>query len=242
MKGIEVFHYGAWQPLASRGFNNPFWTIHTQTIINTWFIIILFCSGACIARFLLSRNALVRYALLQYGRTFAQLCEQTLGSFIYQHFSFIVSLFTFILFCNVLPNFIPGLGEPTSDLNTAFALGIISFLYVQYYSIRVHGFAGYLHEYVSPLFIMAPMHVISKIASIISISFRLFGNIFGGAIIMQIYQMFKASSLTFQIFSLVSGLNIVILVFFGIFEGFIQAFVFATLTLTYLALGTQTET
>ena len=242
MKGnIEVFHYGAWQPFLSRGFTSAFWTIHSHTIFNTWLIMALFISGALIARFLLSYHQLSRFALLQTARSFAHLCEQTLGRFIYRHFSFVFFLFTFILCCNVLPNFLPHVGEPTTDPNTTFALGLISFLYVQYYSIVSQGFFGYLNEYITPFFVMAPMHVISKIASIISISFRLFGNIFGGAIIIQIFQMFKAGSIVLQIIGLITGLNIIILAFFGIFEGLIQAFVFAMLTLTYTALGTQTE-
>lgn len=242
MKGnIEVFHYGAWQPFATRGLTSSWWTIHSLTITNTWLVMAFFIGCALIARFLLSYHPLSRYALLQAARSFATLCQQTLGSFVYRHFSFVFFLFTFILFCNVLPNFLPHVGEPTTDPNTTFALGLIAFIYVQYYSIVAQGLFGYLHEYITPFFVMAPMHIISKIASIISISFRLFGNIFGGAIIIQIFQMFKASSILLQIVGFVTGLNIIVLAFFGIFEGLIQAFVFAMLTLTYIALGTQTE-
>ena len=82
--------------------------------------------------------------------------------------------------------------EPTQNLNTTLALAMTSFFYVQYNGIRAHGIKGYLKEYTEPFIIMAPLHIISKLASIVSMSFRLFGNIYGGAI-SQVYILIPLS-------------------------------------------------
>ncbi|MGA9530534.1 MAG: FoF1 ATP synthase subunit a, partial [Candidatus Babeliales bacterium] len=151
-----------------------------------------------------------------------------------------VSLFIFIFLANIL-SLVPFFDEPTKDLNTTLALGIVSFLYIQYHAIQQKGLWLYCKEYFEPFFVMLPLNIVGKFATIISISFRLFGNIFGGAIITQLYTTSLFGSLLLETFSLVMGVNIVITLFFGLFEGFLQASVFTMLTLTYLSLELQTE-
>ena len=131
--------------------------------------------------------------------------------------------------------------EPTKDLNTTLALGIISFLYIQIYTVKAHGFKEYLKEYLTPFFLMLPLNIIGKLATIVSISFRLFGNIFGGSIISHIYLHAIQGSLLLETLGLTLGINLAILIFFGLFEGFLQAFVFAMLSLTYLSIALQGE-
>ena len=163
-----------------------------------------------------------------------------MGSLIFPHFAFVTSIFLFILFCNII-SIVPWMEEPTQNLNTTLALGITSFLYVQFNGLRAHGIKGYLKEYTEPFFIMAPLHVIGKLASIVSMSFRLFGNIFGGAIITGMYMNLIKRYVILEIVGLGMGLNFVILFFFGLFEGFLQAFVFTMLSLTYLSIAIAHE-
>jgi F-type H+-transporting ATPase subunit a len=68
-------------------------------------------------------------------------------------------------------------------------------------------------------------------------SFRLFGNIFGGATISNIYFGAIKGSFVLETLGLFSGINIIITLFFGLFEGFLQAFVFTMLSLTYLSIA-----
>lgn len=82
---------------------------------------------------------------------------------------------------------------------------------------------------------MLPLNLIGKFATIISMSFRLFGNIFGGATIASIYFRLIYGSPAWEAIGSFSGINLIIMLFFGLFEGLIQAFVFAMLSLTYLA-------
>jgi F-type H+-transporting ATPase subunit a len=88
---------------------------------------------------------------------------------------------------------------------------------------------------------MLPLNVIGKLATVVSISFRLFGNIFGGSIISSIYFNAIQGRFLLELIGLISGINLIMVLFFGIFEGFLQAFVFSMLSLTYLSIALQGE-
>ncbi len=238
---IGLLNGKQWHPLSYLGFSSPFFSINSDTIINTWITIAAIMLFIVLARWLLRyKSNTGRYVVLMYVRSFIDLCSQSFGYFSFGHTAFIISLFTFIIFCNCIA-ILPWVDEPTKDLNTALALGMLSFSYIQIAAIRNHGFFGYLKEYFLPFFFMFPLHIIGKISTIISISFRLFGNIFGGATIVHIYTAVIEKSALFQILGLVTGNNLAIVGFFILFEGFLQAFVFTMLTMTYLAIALSHE-
>jgi F-type H+-transporting ATPase subunit a len=140
----------------------------------------------------------------------------------------VVALFLFLTVSNWL-GIIPFLEEPTKDLNTPLALGIMGFVLAHYVGITSKGLKAYLSEYFEPFFIMMPLNIIGELAKIVSISFRLFGNIMGGSIIILV-----VSHLTFSVV-LPPFLN----AFFGLFVGTIQAFVFTMLTIVYISVQTN---
>lgn len=223
------------------GSSHPFFTVNTDTIYHTWIVLLLLLIISIAARLILrKKNSIARTLVLQYVQSFVDLYNQSLEHFSFNHFSFIAALFTFILMCNTL-SLIPTFEEPTTDLNTALALGLISFFYIQAAAIYQEGIGAYLKEYFSPFFLMFPIHVVGKIASIMSISFRLFGNIFGGALIMAIYLTAIRGSLIAELIGLASGMNVLLSVVFGLLEGLLQAFVFAMLSLTYLSIALTHE-
>ncbi|MBN1831812.1 MAG: F0F1 ATP synthase subunit A [Deltaproteobacteria bacterium] len=158
---------------------------------------------------------------LFYGLTKDTLNEEKAKTY----FPLIFSVFLFVVFSNWL-GIIPKLGEPTKDLNTPLGLAILGAAIAHYSGIRTKGIGGYLKEYFEPFFFMAPLNVIGELAKVVSISFRLYGNIMGGAIIILV-----VSNL---VYSLV--LPPVLVMFFGLFVGTIQAFVFTMLTLVYISL------
>ncbi len=228
-----------WRPLALFGLESPFFSIDAHLVIQTWIVLLVLFIFCLPVRWLLrKRYGVTRYLILSLVRTFVGLCQQAMGTLIFRHLVFIMTIFLFIFLCNTITT-IPWMKEPTQSLNTTLALGLISFFYVQFSGIRAHGVVGYLREYVEPLFVMAPLHVVGKLASIISMSFRLFGNIFGGAIISELYTLTIQKSVALEIIGLFSGLNFLVLLFFGLFEGFLQAFVFTMLSLTYLSIAIQ---
>lgn len=241
MESFGNIENSLWNPLGLLGLDYDFLKINIATVTNTWFVLVLIIFIILIARFFFNnKQGITRYFVISYVDSFKDLTTQTFGSFIYQHFSFITVLFTFILMCNCLA-IIPWTSEPTKDLNTTLALGLIAFFYKEIQTIKTNGFSGYFKEFIQPFFIMFPINVIGHFSKIISMSFRLFGNIFGGAVIMELYTHAIAGSLVWEILGIFTGINFLVVLFFGVFEGFIQAFVFTMLTLTYIALAIRKE-
>jgi F-type H+-transporting ATPase subunit a len=217
---------------------HPLFTVNSEIILHTWIIMLLLALMLSCVNFFLHHTVLGRFILMRFVSFFIDLTQQSLGTFVFSHCVFAASLFIFIALCNTAP-LIPWLEEPTRDLNTTLALGIISFLYVQAASIKSRGIGAYIKDFFKPFFVMLPLNIVGKLSSIVSISFRLFGNIFGGAIITKLYFTFISGSIILETLGLVSGLNFLMIGFFTLFEGLLQAFVFAMLTLTYISLGTQ---
>jgi F-type H+-transporting ATPase subunit a len=154
-----------------------------------------------------------------------ELTEDALGKDLAKTYApLICALFMFLLFSNWL-GLIPHLEEPTKDLNTTLGLGIMGFVIAHYAGIKSKGIKAYLKEYFQPIFFMMPLNVIGELAKIVSISFRLFGNIMGGSIIILV-----VSYLTYSII-----LPPFLYAFFGLFVGTIQAFVFTMLTVVYIS-------
>ena len=153
------------------------------------------------------------------------LTEDALGKELGQKYAPLVcALFMFLLLSNWI-GIIPHLEEPTRDLNTTFALGLIGFFIAHYAGIKTKGFKAYSKEYFQPIFFMMPLNLIGELAKIVSLSFRLFGNILGGSIIILV-----VSYLTFNLV-----LPPFLYAFFGLFVGTIQAFVFTMLTVVYIS-------
>jgi F-type H+-transporting ATPase subunit a len=125
----------------------------------------------------------------------------------------------------------PIIRPASADLNFTLALALIAFLLFVSWGIRANGLRGYLKEtfvanppYMTPL--MTPIHIVSELSRIISLSMRLFGNVFAGEILLAVML-----ALTFAIVPVAFlGLEMIF--------GAVQALVFALLTLTYITLAT----
>lgn len=245
-------HEQLWYPLGFLKIYHPLTTVHGHTVLYTWaaiFALIIFVLiGRAFIRYPEGRGA---YIFKQIIQSFIDLVDQSVGKFVEHYFMFISSLFLFILACNWIA-LIPGLEEPTKDLNTALALGFTSLFYVHKETIKSHGIVHYLEEYFVPfkrffpLNILAgiailPLKILGELATAISLSFRLFGNIFGGSIIMDLAKKALGESIILNFIATAIGFNLILMGFFIIFEGILQAFVFSILSLTNLAMAVQTE-
>jgi len=124
---------------------------------------------------------------------------------------------------------IPGFGgsEPTADYNTPLALALMAFVLWTYWGIKEQGFLGYVKGFFQPIFVIAPLNFVDQVSRVLSMSFRLFGNIMGGAIIIIV--------VGYLLKDLV--IPVPLGMFFGLFVGTVQAFVFTMLTLTYIAVS-----
>ena len=241
MNGLDLAHTEQWLLGPLFDSDHPFFAINKETVIYTWITLAIIAFLLLIARYLLSRKeSLSHFAVISVVNFFVDLINQSLPKFAFGHFVFITTAFCFVLMCNVV-SIVPYMHEPTTDVNTTLALGLVAFFYTQWAAIRSVGLLNYIKGYFSPFFIMMPLNVVGKLATVISISFRLFGNIFGGSIISTLYFQTIQSTFVFEIIGLLSGMNLIIMGFFGIFEGCLQAFVFSMLSLTYLSLAIQGE-
>jgi len=159
---------------------------------------------------------------------FIDLVTETLGEDKAYFTPYIITIFLFIFTCNIIGIIpIPGNMEPTRNLNVPLGMGLMVILVVHFSAIKEKGFKAYLKSYTEPFFFMAPLNLVGEVAKGISISFRLFGNILGGAIIILVI----SNLIRFILIPI--GLSI----FFGLFIGTIQAFVFTMLALSYTAVA-----
>jgi F-type H+-transporting ATPase subunit a len=124
---------------------------------------------------------------------------------------------------------IPFIRPASADLNFTLGLAIVAFLVFVYWGVRINGVGGYLKElvgeprYMAPL--MFPIHLISELSRLISLSMRLFGNVFAGEVLLA---------------TMVALAPIVVpAVFLGLEAvfGFVQALVFSLLAMTYITLS-----
>ncbi len=207
-------------------------TFNLETILMTWIVIaILLTFGYLAAR----KRSVVPGPMQVVGELLVKnlygLAEDALDEKLGKQYApMICALFLFLWFSNmlgVLPplHFIPEFSEPTKDLNTPLGLGLMGFLIAHYAGIKAKGFKGYAKEYFEPFFFMMPLNLIGELAKVVSISFRLFGNIMGGSIIILV-----VSHLCYSLL-----LPPALFGFFAIFVGTIQAFVFTMLTTVYIS-------
>jgi F-type H+-transporting ATPase subunit a len=137
-----------------------------------------------------------------------------------------IALFMFILTANWLA-LIPAheyLPPPASDVNLAYALALLVIVWMHVTGVRKKGFRAYYHHLAQPHWVLFPINLVEEIARPITLSLRLFGNIFSGVIMLSLIALFP--------FYILWAPNI-IWKLFDLFIGLIQAFIFALLTILY---------
>lgn len=138
-----------------------------------------------------------------------------------------------------------GLRSMTADFNVPLTWALMTFILITFYKIKSGGVLGYLKGFASPIFVMLPLNILSEVATPLSMAFRMFGNISGGAVITAlVYSALAGVSrlvhLAFEFGGI--GINVmqlfipaVLSVYFDLFSGCIQAYIFATLTMVYVS-------
>lgn len=126
---------------------------------------------------------------------------------------------------------IPYFRSPSADLNMTLAMSVFVVLIVQAAGIMAHGIGGRIKHMADPWWIF-PLELIGELARIVSLAFRLFGNIFAGEVLVAVMVAFGAA--TYFVLTPFTTVFLYLEVLFG----FVQALVFALLSLIYLALAT----
>ena len=141
-------------------------------------------------------------------------------------FPYIATIFLFILICNLI-GLVPGFFSPTADLNTTLALALCTFILTHVIGVKYHG-VKYVKHFLGPVLLLSPLmlpiELIGHFARVMSLSVRLFGNIFGKE---------KMLGVLFALWGLY--LAPLPILFLGILVSFIQALVFTLLSIVYFA-------
>lgn len=136
---------------------------------------------------------------------------------------FMLTLITFIGVSNISGLF--GLTPPTSEYGITLTLALIVFLIIQISHIKSVGFFKYLRSFTKPYILMTPINIISEIATPISMSFRLFGNVLSGILI---------TGLLYGALGYFAPLVTPLHLYFDIFVGLLQAFIFTMLATIFI--------
>lgn len=153
------------------------------------------------------------------------LIVETMGEEGKAYFPLIATIALFILVSNLIA-LIPGFYPPTANLNTNLALALIVFAMTHIIGFRKHG-PAYLKHFMGPVLVLAPLifiiEIIGHLARPISLTLRLFGNMYGHEIVLMIF------------LGLVPLFLPVPMMLMGVLIAFIQTFVFTLLTMIYIA-------
>lgn len=145
----------------------------------------------------------------------------------------VVGAFTVFIFISNIMGLFFFLQPPTGNINTTVALALMSFLYFNWQGIKTQGLLHYLKHFMGPVLMIAPLmfviEMIGNFARILSLSMRLFGNIFGEHTATGIFMGFAPVIVPWPMMAL------------GIFGAVLQTFIFVLLTMVYIGGATATE-
>jgi len=150
----------------------------------------------------------------------------TMGSSAFKFLNYISTIFIFILISNI--SGLLGLRPPTADYGVTFPLGVITFCLIFFNKIKHQGVGGFLKGLCDPWPIWAPINVIGDIAVPISLSLRLFANVLSGTVMLAL--VYGLLPIFVKI-----GIPAVLHLYFDLFSGAIQTYVFCMLTMTYVS-------
>ncbi len=218
----------------------------TETMINTWII----CGVLIFIAILVNRSIRNPKRVPTGVQNLVELVvdatdkfvESVMGTHAKRFSSFYGGMFLFLLVSNISGLFLaPGtrfygdptgtwfgfMRPPTADIATTFALALITFFMTQGFGIYAKGIVKWGKDLTEPMWPLTPLNIIGELANPISLSFRLFGNILGGTIIMGLYYNLPWYAMV--------GMPSVLHGYFDIFAGVLQAFIFVMLSMTFVS-------
>jgi F-type H+-transporting ATPase subunit a len=155
------------------------------------------------------------------------LSDTVIGHGAERYVPLMASFFIFILCANFI-GLVPGFTPPTSSFDITFALGVVSFIAFNYYGFQVQGIS-YLKHFAGPILWLAPLmfalEMIGALVRPVSLGLRLFGNLFGDHLVLEIFTGLTKVGVP------------VVFYLLGTLVSVIQAFVFTLLSMIYIALA-----
>ena len=142
---------------------------------------------------------------------------QILGPYGKQYSEYLGTILIYIGLANIIG--LLGMKPPTKDLNVTIALAVMSIVLIEAAGIRAKGVKGWAHSFAEPIAIVTPINILEIFIRPLSLCMRLFGNVLGSFVIMELIEML-----------IPVGVPLIFSLYFDIFDGFIQAYVFVFLT------------
>ncbi len=216
----------------------------TEAQINSWLVMLsIFFLCLYMTHGIKDRPTLKRQHLAEW---IVEKCEGMVGENMGEYFKgfapFIASIIALSAFSSLLS--LLGLFPPTSDLNVVAGWSILVFILITYYKMKC-GPLNYLKSFSEPVAFLTPLNVVSEVATPVSMAFRHYGNVLSGTVISVLLATalqglsslvlgwapdFIAGIPLFQV-----GIPGVLSLYFDIFSGCLQAYIFAMLTMLYVS-------
>ena len=210
----------------------------TDTMIATWVIMGVLIAFALIARAKMKKFSDVPRGFQNIVEMIVEVFDGYVRGMAGEKLAFLgywfFTVFLFILFSNLSGIlFVDTIRPPTADWSMTFALALVTVVLIQVMGIRYQG-REYLKSFIKPYVFFFPINIIGEIARPISLSFRLFGNILSGLIVMALVYNVTPIFLRF-------GIPAALHIYFDLFAGILQTYIFVTLGLTFIAGVSEVE-
>ncbi len=190
-----------------------------ESVVVTWIIMAV----VVLASILLTRNLKVEHPgrgqlMLEYAVTWLQgVGKSIVGEEGAEYASYLTSVLIYLGIANLIG--VLGFKPPTKDLNVTAALAIMSIILIEAAGIRKKGMKRWLKGFMEPVALVTPINVLEIFIKPLSLCMRLFGNVLGAFVIMKLIESI-----------LPVGLPVLFSMYFDLFDGLIQAYVFVFLT------------
>lgn len=194
-----------------------------ESVVVTWIIMaILTVLSICLVRNLKVENIDRKQLALELviGGIY-NFFEGIVGKQGRRYIPYLISVGLYIAVANLIG--LVGFKPPTKDLNVTVALAVMSIVLIEYAGIHQRGMKGWLKSFAEPMAIIAPINVLEIFIRPLSLCMRLFGNVLGSFVVMELIKIIVAPIIP-----------IAFSVYFDIFDGLIQAYVFVFLTSLFM--------
>lgn len=222
----------------------------TESQVNSWLVIVsLFFFCLYLTHGICEKGGLRRQMIAEWiVEKTDSLVHENMGEYFKAFSPFVAGVMALSLFSSLLT--LLGLYPPTSDLNVIAGWAVLVFILITYYKLK-GGLLVYLKGFTEPIPVFTPFNIISEFATPVSMSFRHYGNVLSGSVISALVAagLTSVSSLVlgwipgaigqFPLFRV--GIPAVLSLYFDIFSGGLQAFIFAMLTMLYVSGGFPME-
>lgn len=195
----------------------------SESVVVTWLIMaVLVILSICMTRNLRVESPSRRQVIVEYCVTWLQnLVKGFLGEEGKQYVPYLVTVIVYIGFSNVIGLF--GMKPPTKDMNVTAALAIMSIVLIEYSGIHAKGVKKWAKGFTEPVAIITPINILEIFIRPLSLCMRLFGNVLGAFVVMELLKIIMPAFLPIP-FSL----------YFDVFDGLLQAYVFVFLTSLFI--------